>query len=546
MDPDIPGPSSRPTLPTTADDSDSEDVDASLSIDPVQMLVDDDSDDSGESVVSENDLTMGTAAPVWSIASDGMRPINFVRQPTLLVPLPGQRKPYDYFRLLLNNHFVKNIVKYSNAYAFLLLGKNDLTPDSRITKWKDLTAKEFLSFVGFILHTGTIRLNRLEDYWKTDSLFNLPVFRQVMSRDRFLNIMRCLCARNQNDPETSSMDKIRFMVDHFNKIMNQVYYPEKDLFLDDAMFLWRGRLHFRQYIKGNRRNQGLKLYSLTESTGLILKFCVYGGANYTLVGGSGHTEKVVLHLLKEKLNNGHSVYMENFYNGIPLALKLLANKTYCTGIIQLDRLFLPHAVKTAKLKKGETIARYREGVMVGKWQHGKHVVTYLSTQFENNMVDYHTKRGSIIRKPLPIIHINANMSGEDRSDQLLSYYPCENQTFRWYKKIMIHIIQMMLLNAYNLHNKHEAKMSFYEFRLAVIRDLLPPHTPLESPAQKMLRLSAHKIKINNERNEKNRLKRKNCRVCYKTQPNKKTPYFCDTCPNKPGLCLGECFDRYHE
>lgn len=546
MDPDTPGPSCQPSLPTVADDTDSDDVDASRNIDPVQLLVDDDSDDSDKSVISEDDLAMGTAAPVWSISTDGMRPITFTRQPTLLVGFPGQRRPYDYFRLLLNNHFVERIIEYSNAYAFLVLGKNDLTPDSRITKWKDLTLDEFLKFVGLILHTGTIRLNRLQDYWKSDSLFNLPVFRQVMSRDRFLNIMRCWYASDPNDRDTSSMDKIRFVVGHFNKMMNQVYYPEKDLLLDEAMVLWRGRLHFHQDVKGNIRNHGLKLYSLTENSGLILKFYVYGGANDTLVGGRGHTEKVVLHLLEEKLNNGHSVYMHKFYSGIPLALKLLANRTYCTGVMQLDRVFLPQEVKTAKLHEGETITRYGEGVMVGKWQN-KSVVTYLSTQFENNMVDFHTKRGTIIQKPLPIIHYNANMSGVDRSNQLLSYYPCEKNQFQWYKKIMIHIIQMMLLNAYNLHNKYEDKMSFYDFRLAVIHSLLPPlNTPIETPFQKNLRLSAHKIKRNDERDFKNRVKRKNCRVCCKTQRKKKTPYFCSTCPSKPGLCLGECFDRYHE
>lgn len=67
MDPDTPGPSSQPSLPTVADDTDSDDVDASRNIDPVQLLVDDDSDDSDKPVISEDDLAMGTAAPVWSI-----------------------------------------------------------------------------------------------------------------------------------------------------------------------------------------------------------------------------------------------------------------------------------------------------------------------------------------------------------------------------------------------------------------------------------------------------------------------------------------------
>lgn len=47
---------------------------------------------------------------------------------------------------------------------------------------------------------------------------------------------------------------------------------------------------------------------LTEPNGLIQKFCVYAGAMDEL-SGVGHTEKVVLHLLSERLGKGQSVYM---------------------------------------------------------------------------------------------------------------------------------------------------------------------------------------------------------------------------------------------
>lgn len=55
---------------------------------------------------------------------------------------------------------------------------------------------------------------------------------------------------------------------------------------------------------------------------------VDGGAGDLVVGGAGLTEKVVFHLMREKLNNGHSLYIDNFYNGFSLASKLLANQTY--------------------------------------------------------------------------------------------------------------------------------------------------------------------------------------------------------------------------
>lgn len=237
--------------------------------------------------------------------------------------------------------------------------------------------------------------------------------------------------------------------------------------------------------------------------------------------------------------------MDNFYNSYLLAAKLLAYKTYCTGTLRLDRKLVPPAVKEAKLKKGETIQRYSGGVMQGKWK-DKRVVSYISTQFENEMVDFVDRRNKTVRKPLPIIQYNAYMSGVDRADQLMAYYPCERKTLRWYKKIIVHILHMMLLNAHNLYNKYEQKMTFYDFRVHVIRALLPAlNQVVESPAQKRMRLNVHKITKCEERDQHNRLKRKNCRVCCRTTKDKKTPYFCETCPDKPGLCLGQCFDLYH-
>lgn len=548
MDP-VPGTSAEPN-----ENSDNESVadieDAQH--DPIQRIAEDASEDDDEGSYasddsSDEDLDIGTVAPTWCITTTtGMRPIPFSETDRLLVPFPGEGNPIDFFELLLDNIFLENICKFSNSYAFEVFCKPTLTPKSRIHKWKDLTIEELKRFIGLVLHTKTIRLNRLQDYWKTDWLFNL-CFRQCMARDRFMNILRCLYFFKPNTPTNDLMHRIRFVTDFFNDKMHSVYYPQKELSLDEAMVLWRGRLRFRQYIKGKRHKYGIKLYTLTEHQGLILKFHVYAGAEDNEVGGKGHTEKVVLHLLREKLGKGHAVYMDNFYNSFSLASKLLAEKTFCTGTLRLDRKLVPAEVKSTVLRKGETIARYGESVMVAKWK-DKRVVTYLSTEFENEMVDFINKRGNVVKKPLPIVKYNAHMSGVDRADQMLSYYPCERKTLRWYKKIFVHVLQMLLLNAHKLYNMHCPKQTFYDFRLNIIRSLLPAPPPkvVEGPAQKRLRQGVHKIVKNTERNASNRIKRKNCRTCWKNKKDAKTTYYCGTCVDKPGLCLGQCFDEYHD
>jgi len=77
--------------------------------------------------------------------------------------------------------------------------------------------------------------------------------------------------------------------------------------------------------------------------------------------------------MSEKLVNGHSFYMGNFYNGFDLATSLIQKNTYCTGTLRLNRKNTPVEVKQAKLKKDETIARYSNGVVIRKWRDKRHV-----------------------------------------------------------------------------------------------------------------------------------------------------------------------------
>lgn len=57
--------------------------------------------------------------------------------------------------------------------------------------------------------------------------------------------------------------KIRPLINYFNNKMQQLYYPSKNLSLDEFMVLYRGRLVFKQYIKNKRHKYGLTLYMLT-------------------------------------------------------------------------------------------------------------------------------------------------------------------------------------------------------------------------------------------------------------------------------------------
>lgn len=70
-------------------------------------------------------------------------------------------------------------------------------------------------------------------------------------------------------------------------------------------------------------------------------------------GGHGHAANVVLNLMQGKLNCGHSLYMDNYYNSFSLSSFLLRRNTYTTGTLRLDRKYISKEVKSAKLKKAK-------------------------------------------------------------------------------------------------------------------------------------------------------------------------------------------------
>lgn len=125
---------------------------------------------------------------------------------------------------------------------------------------------------------------------------------------------------------------------------------------------------------------------------------------------------------------------------------------------------------------------FKEGVHMGKWK-DKREVMYITSQYENIFEIFVNKRGVEIQKPQAILEYNKYMSGIDHQDQLLSYYPCERKTIRWYKKLFIHTVQLLMLNAMKLYNGYsgDKKMQLYDFRLCIINGLLPIKPPLEIP-----------------------------------------------------------------
>ncbi|XP_025425937.1 piggyBac transposable element-derived protein 4-like [Sipha flava] len=387
-----------------------------------------DNEDNNSCSIDNNLLSCNENQYDWLTKSPTVENIFSIGIPGLKY-IPEGDQPIDYFNFLFTDELLDLLVEETNAYAVDIL-LSTTSNNARISTWFDTNKSEMKLFFSLLFHMGTIKLARIEDYWKTNILLRALHF-----------------SRNPKEEELATKNrlyKIQPILDYFNSKMKEIYEPSKNLSIDESMVLWRDRLIFRQYIQNKRHKYGVKMYMLTEPWGLIHRVMVYSGQGHDVSEDLSHTEFVVDNLMNGLLYTGRSLFMDNFYNSVKLSRNLLIKKTYVTGTLRQNRKNNPIDVIRQKLKKGESICRYTsDGICVVKLK-DKRDVLMISTEFPHEMIEIYTKK-EVKKKPISVKNYNEHMSGIDRQDQMSSYYPFERKTLRW-----LAVIQGLLLDSQNI------------------------------------------------------------------------------------------------
>lgn len=265
--------------------------------------------------------------------------------------LPQNPTPFDYMRLYFSDDLVDAIVAETNRYADQYIALNPIPPHSPVRNWVPTNHDELVAFLGLCLLMGLVYKPRMAMYWSGDEIYRTPVFAQVMTRDRFLLILRLLhCNDNKatdiTDPDRDRLHKIRPVISILRRNCATVVQPGRDLCVDESLVLYKGRLAFKQFIRSKRARFGIKLFELCTSNGILLDFLVYHGKMRSELFQTPaqellFSEQIPVTLLHNYLDKGHRLFIDNYYTSPALAQYLLDRSTKLVGTVRPTRRNFP-------------------------------------------------------------------------------------------------------------------------------------------------------------------------------------------------------------
>jgi hypothetical protein len=422
----------------------------------------------------------------------------------------------------------------------------------------DMTETEMFVFLALTIQMGHCLREKLTDYWSRNEQLYTPFYSNMMSRDRYLHILRFLHFtdnRNAGDwnDKFDRLWKLRNLFEILNAAFSKFYKPSEHLAIDDVIVRFKGRVVFKQYIPRKHRHYGIKLYKLCDSTGYTYDMNVYLGKDEQPT--SQHLtapHAIVRELTRNVEGCGHKLYMDNFFSSPDVFDEMTKKKINCCGTVRPCTKGMPHDLrpKNMTLKRGDIKVRTRDDLTAILWKDKR--VTFILTNMHNAPAEgnFCDEQGYAL-KPLIVEEYNRHMGYVGKGDRMANSFSISRRTHKWPKKLFFHLLNVAILNSYILLSSCGGKtFTHTDFRLTLVRDMLA-HAMQEGKIRRPIgRLCNTTIKI--DRLEcmgskhwpavsKTRVR---CRVCSKRGVTRNVRVKCRKCG--VGLCVvRSCFEEYH-
>jgi hypothetical protein len=376
---------------------------------------------------------------------------------------------------------MQNIVIETNSYAMERLDAHGNTRGGE--KWENLIVAGLKAFLAIHMYMGMKRQPNYKTYWeKAGTFFHCPIISNIMTRERFIQLRRCLYLTNpatyahieKGDLGYDKLRQVRWLVDEIRNTCMREWSLGKFLIIEEMMVRYKGSYcPIRQYMPKKPEKWEIKFWVLVDSVSkFIFCFEIYCGKNLEAeVRMEGPRQEasaayaVVMKLLRGLEEKGHCVVMDNYFYSIQLFEDLLKKGIYATGTIRSNRIGLPSHLKNTK-----TWIRCNQGHI--EWaMHNSRLLSCLmwkdkcpvfliSTHanpigFPCMPRDEVPRRNGAVRENIPtspmLLEYTTFMRGVDVADQLRASYSLQSRSHKWWHRIFFALLDITEVNIYVMY-----------------------------------------------------------------------------------------------
>ncbi|XP_035217417.1 piggyBac transposable element-derived protein 4-like [Stegodyphus dumicola] len=324
----------------------------------------------------------------------------------------------------------KSSFSETNKYADWTIHSSNLRRKSRAKKWEPTTKREIQVFLALNILQGIVKKSDVEQYWSKRHSTSTPFFSKIMSYRHFYLIYRCLHFSDDTEfdakiHECSKLQKLWLIIKHLNTRYRETITPERDVTIDESLMLYKGRLHWKEYIPLKRSRFGIKSFILCESkSGYMYQLIIYTGKGTLFDDNYQHlckSSQVVMTLMQPLLNKGYCLTADIYYTSPELADILINHQTYIWNP-QTYQKGCPKRITEEKIKIRRNLCVPKRESLYNEMD-DKKAVSLLSTIHNPIMIEVPPYKDKVRKKPKVVMEYNNTMGGVDRMDQHLTNYP---------------------------------------------------------------------------------------------------------------------------
>lgn len=320
--------------------------------------------------------------------------------------------------------------------------------------WK-ISVVEMYKFIAVLFARGVVAKGfPLKELWSKE--WGPQIFSKLLSRNRFYEILK-LIRFDDKRTRRRRLRGDRFALfseiwDRFICNSKRFFKPNAYLTIDEQLYPTKVRCRFLQFMPNKPDKFGIKFWLLVDCTSkYVIDGFPYLGKDEERPKTESLPENVVKRLMRDHLDLGYNVTMDNFFTSKKLADYLKENKTsilgkfmlhevtctcvlcqyillMCLGTIRNNRRELPNNLSNIMKKTAlhDSISVKSDGCILTSYKCKIQKYVCLLSTLHTSVECTGEKR-----KPSTVVDYNNTKYGVDVVDQMARIYSCKLSSRRW-------------------------------------------------------------------------------------------------------------------